>query len=135
MGHPTFHRGDEPVPIDHEMLLAVREHRVAPEEAVDDDYQDPVAKQLYRDDDPIYLDYRGRWLAAFALVEDTEFVVIVQQRYDKAVAPQKILIRVLILWGGIALSIVVGGSIVCYSVRHAIKRRWSALQFRLTKAQ
>ena len=128
VGHPTFHRGDEAVPIDHEMLLEVREHRVVPLEAIDDNYQDPVANQLYRDGDPIYLDYKGRWLAAFAPVENTEFVVIVQQRYDKAVAPERILTRVLILWGGIALSIVVGGSFVWYSVRHSKRRRWRALQ-------
>jgi serine/threonine-protein kinase len=41
-----------------------------------EDYQDPVGKR-----DP---DYRGRWLVGSAPVKDTEFVVIVQVKYDEA---------------------------------------------------
>ena len=63
-------------------------------------------------------------MAAFAPVEHTEFVVIVQQLYDKSVAPQETLTRILILWGGIAFATIAGGSFVCYSVLHAIGRRW-----------
>ncbi len=123
VGHPAFQRGDEAVPISHHMLHDVSERRLQADELVDDDYRDPVS----RVDDPLYRDYGGRWMAAFAPVDNAEFLVIVQQRYDQAVAPMKTLNRVWVLWGGIALFTLVGGFIVWYSIRLGIKRRWSAL--------
>jgi serine/threonine-protein kinase len=47
-----------------------------------DDYHDPVADNGYRD-------YDRRWLNASARVANTELVVLVQQRYDVAVAPHQ----------------------------------------------
>jgi hypothetical protein len=41
-----------------------------------EDYHDPTGNQ--------YPDYRGRWLAGSAPVKNTEFVVIVQVKYDEA---------------------------------------------------
>jgi hypothetical protein len=48
---------------------------IDPEPIIDDTHRDPVPG------------FEGRWLAGFAPVGDTGFVVIVQTRYDTAVAP------------------------------------------------
>jgi hypothetical protein len=54
---------------------------IDPEPITDDAHGDPVPG------------YEGRWLAGFAPVGDTGFVVIVQTRYDAAVAPNARLSR------------------------------------------
>jgi hypothetical protein len=86
--HPAYRVGQEPVEINNRKLggLLERErssdefqvwdaaHLGNPEEYRDEDYQDPVAGQ----DGAL----AGRWLAGFAPVGNSEFVVIVQQRYD-----------------------------------------------------
>jgi hypothetical protein len=64
---------------------------IDPEPITDDAHRDPVPG------------YEGRWLAGFAPVGDTGFVVIVQTRYDAAVAPNARLSRRLALWTGIVL--------------------------------
>ena len=103
------------------------DRRLRSESLVDDAYEDPVAERLKEMGDSTFRDYTGRWLAAFAYVENTEFVVIVQQRFDLAVAPTEMLERVMILWGGIALTILVSGCYLAYSVRQGKKGRWDAL--------
>jgi hypothetical protein len=60
-----------------------------------DDYRDPAA-QL----DP---SYAGRWLAGFAPVGNTEFVVIVQEPYRAVTAPDGVLLRQLSMWLGVTL--------------------------------
>ena len=125
VSHPTFRRGDDAVAITHRMLDPDR--RLRSESLVDDAYEDPVAERLKEMGDSTFRDYTGRWLAAFAYVENTEFVVIVQQRFDLAVAPTEMLERVMILWGGIALTILVSGCYLAYSVRQGKKGRWDAL--------
>ena len=50
----------------------------------------PITDDAHRDPVP---GYEGRWLAGFAPVGDTGFVVIVQTRYDAAVAPNARLSR------------------------------------------
>jgi hypothetical protein len=64
---------------------------IDPEPIIDDDHRDPVPG------------YEGRWLAGFASVGDTGFVVIVQTRHDAAVAPNARLSRRLASRTGIAL--------------------------------
>jgi hypothetical protein len=59
---------------------------IDPEPIIDDNHRDPVRG------------YEGRWLAGFAPIGDTGFVVIVQTRYDAAVAPNARLSRRL-AWG------------------------------------
>ncbi len=71
---------------EHEQL-----HWIDPEPITDDAHRDPVPG------------YEGRWLAGFAPVGDTGFVVIVQTRYDAAVAPNARLSRRLASRTGIAL--------------------------------
>lgn len=86
--HPAYRVGQEPVESNTRKLrvLLEREHSSDefqvwdaahlgnPEDYRDEDYRDPVAGQ----DGAL----AGRWLAGFAPVGNTEFVVIVQQRYD-----------------------------------------------------
>ena len=56
----------------------------------DDEYADPVATR--------HPEYAGRWLAGFALVPDTELVVLVQQPYEEAVAPYRAFFRRFLEW-------------------------------------
>ena len=57
---------------------------------------DPITDDAHRDPVP---GFEGRWLAGFAPVGDTGFVVIVQTRYDAALKPNTRLSRRL-AWGG-----------------------------------
>ena len=68
-----------------------------------DDYRDPVGAALE--------EYRGRWIAGFAPVGNTRFVVIVQQRYKEALKLDPSLWRNLVAWSalviGLAMAILV----------------------------
>src|SRR5678815_719141 len=64
--------------------------RLDPEPITDDSHRDPVPG------------FEGRWLAGFAPVGDTGFVVIVQTRYDAALRPNTRLSRRLV-WRGSAV--------------------------------
>ena len=68
-----------------------------------DDYRDPVGAALE--------EYRGRWIAGFAPVGNTGFVVIVQQRYEEALKLDPSLWRNLVAWSalviGLAMAILV----------------------------
>ncbi|MBV8232502.1 MAG: hypothetical protein JO329_21170 [Planctomycetaceae bacterium] len=62
--------------------------------------------------------YGGRWLAAFAPVGGTELVVVVQRRYDEAVAPDLTLALDSFLGGGVALTLIaIAVGIVGYTGR------------------
>jgi len=90
-----------------------------PEKAMDD-YCDPLGEQPGKQ----YEQFRGRMLAGFAPVGNTEFAVIVQQRYDQAIKPGHTLARNLVLWGGIALSLstIITGAAVWYGLKKLIPR-------------
>jgi hypothetical protein len=118
--HPAFERGDEAVAIDVPALSRLGTSHAGDEleppgphaaRTSDNDYRDPVAAR-----DPIYA---GRWLAGFAPVGNTEFVVVVQQRFDQAGDYDYVLGRDLALWGVSAavLFLALAGAIV-YAVRH-----------------
>ncbi|HVX15524.1 MAG TPA: serine/threonine protein kinase [Pirellulales bacterium] len=72
--------------------------------------------------DPIYGD---RWLAAFAPVHDSQFVVIVEQRYDDAIRLPGSLARQLFVWAGVALTlgVVLLGASIGYALHDVVKRR------------
>jgi serine/threonine-protein kinase len=72
--------------------------------------------------DPVYGD---RWLAAFAPVPDSQFVVIVEQRYDDAIRVRGSLARQLLLWAGVALTlgVVLLGASIGYALHDVVKRR------------
>ncbi len=97
-----LHEGLAPgaaVEIDARRLRELRKSRMDdrqlrwtdPEPITDDAHRDPVPG------------YEGRWLAGFARVGDTGFVVIVQTRHDAAVAPNARLSRRLASRTGIVL--------------------------------
>ncbi len=85
-----------------------------PEKAMDNDYCDPLGKQ--------YEQFKGRMLAGFAPVGNTEFAVIVQQRYDQAIEPGHTLAWSLVQWGGIALTLstIITGAAVWYGLKKLI---------------
>lgn len=62
-------------------------------------YQDPMGRTNSV--------YAGRWLAGFAPVGNTEWVVNVQQRYAESIQPVKATLFRLGLWGGSALALLI----------------------------
>jgi serine/threonine-protein kinase len=120
--HPAYHRGVEPVAVDGDHLRAVHrpgpgdEFRPAPvesgdpEHAISDHYRDPLAAR-----DP---KFRGRWLAGFAPVGNTELAVIVQQPYASAIEPDRAFALDLLLGNLVALALIVAAlGAVGYAVR------------------
>jgi hypothetical protein len=88
--HPAYLRRQDRIEVDKNSL------RFSPEQAMNRDYKDPLAAQY-------------QMLAGFTPVGTTKWptplLVIVQQRYDQAIEQGKTLVRDLILWGGIFLSL------------------------------
>jgi eukaryotic-like serine/threonine-protein kinase len=126
--HPAYRRGDEAVALPAERLRAVPgahsgdefrlpdpRQALRPEQAMDARYEDPVGARDPR--------YAGRWLAGFAPVGDTEFVVIVQQRYGDVVDVDQRLFLDLLMWGGgaVLLGLLGVGAIFWYGVRRAVR--------------
>ena len=71
--HPSFHARDPAVPIQHPLLKSLSVAQPGkPTIGHDGSYRDPVGRQDRR--------YVGRWLAGFARVPDTPFIVIYQTR-------------------------------------------------------
>ena len=68
-----------------------------------DDYRDPAGA--------VHEEYQGRWIAGFAPVGSTGFVVIVQQHYEKALELDPAVRRSLLTWSalviGLAMAIMV----------------------------
>ena len=91
--HPAYSHGTDPVRFPREVAYDI--------EWIDYNYRDPLAAN--------HREYDGRWLAAFAPIEGTEFVVIVQQRYDEAIEPVQGILRRALGWlvGGVAVGLVV----------------------------
>jgi len=85
-----------------------------------DTYEDPAA--------PRYPRYTGRWLAAFAPVGNTGFVVIFQTREDEALGTEKKLGKQLVKWVGIAAAPRVLLMLVAawYERRRTARRAWWA---------
>src|SRR5262249_43198912 len=102
----------EPRPGDEFQLPAPRDE--PPPQAMDAHYEDPVAERDSR--------FAGRWLAGFAPVGNTEFVVVVQQRYDEVVESDQALLRDLLLWvaGALLLSLAVVGGLFWYGLRRTV---------------
>ena len=75
--HPAYiKRGTPPVWIPEKQIETIREC-ITEDYCIDDDYYDPVA--------PLNEQYTGRWIAGFAPVEDSEFIVVVQRRYSQVI--------------------------------------------------
>jgi hypothetical protein len=88
--HPRYQPGAVPVPFPAGRLRLEGE----------DDYEDPVGSA-----DPAYA---GRWLAGFAPVRDTEFIVVVQQRSPRMGTEGLSVLNDSALWIGFGLLAVVG---------------------------
>jgi hypothetical protein len=84
-----------------------------PEPITDDAHRDPVPG------------YEGRWLAGFAPVGDTGFIVIVQTRYDAAVEPNARLSRSFARRAGavILVGIMLSGLVLFI---HRLLQRWTS---------
>ena len=96
--HPAYsERGAEPIEV----------HLQSPDPI--DHYEDPLLP--------------GRWLAGFAPVGDTEFVVIVQQRYDDAIGPVNTLATTLAWrgWTALCFGVILLGA-MWYYVQRAMNR-------------
>jgi serine/threonine-protein kinase len=107
--HPAYKRGDTPVSVAHHALRDAHRPRgrdefqlarpvsgVGADEYLNPDYFDPTAARDPR--------FAGEWLAAFAPVGNTDFLVVVQQR-EIADAPGTIL-----LVGGAVLAVAVAAA-------------------------
>jgi hypothetical protein len=98
------------VPVDHPRLREFTPDPARPQLQLDDpgppvfadDYVDPVAELTSY---PHFSKYAGHWLAGFAPVGNTHLVVVVQTRYEEAVALDRMLIRRLAGWAGVALAV------------------------------
>jgi serine/threonine-protein kinase len=89
--------------------------------AQDQDYLDPVAGHGYPE-------YAGRWLTGSARVGNTEMVVIVQQRYEVAVAPQRRFFRRLGAWAGAVFI----SAVVLFAVVRLVRARWGRIPAELS---
>lgn len=102
--HPAFLSGEKSVPFPADrpgpVPLPSEEPELRPASGPppfmsDDDYADPVAEHGHPE-------FSGRWLTGSARVGNTELIVLVQQRYEEAVAPfQAFLRRFLLIAGGL----------------------------------
>ena len=99
--HPAYGPGVQPVyfPVGHQSPLPQSPWSHTPELELpdsnldlppDDDYRDPVSSV-----DQVY---RGRWIAGFAPVGNTNFFVIVQQHFEKALRLNPTVVGRLWLW-------------------------------------
>jgi tRNA A-37 threonylcarbamoyl transferase component Bud32 len=119
--HPVYDRGNVPIGVPDPWFRAVHQPHPGdefelppdrgtdPVQAINDNYQDPLGMT--------YPDYRGRWLAGFAPVGNTELGVIIQQRYDEAIGPDPTLALVYFLKSiaalclGVVLLVIVGAGL------------------------
>jgi eukaryotic-like serine/threonine-protein kinase len=110
MLHPAYEAGTKAIALNNPRLELI--HRPVsgdeftlpeprdPGQSIDLDYHDPVDAR------------QGKWLAGFAPVGNTEYVVIVQQRVENALESDASLPRALLLWGVLALTLGAIGTVV-----------------------
>ena len=118
--HPGYGKGADPVEFPYAQKVALRRDSVADEQfqlsaamyeiAPDDNYIDPVAA--------VAREYAGRWIAGFAPVGNTGFVVIVQQRFADAVSIEASTLWGLALWSALA-------SLVAVTILAIVLWRWT----------
>ena len=81
----------------------------------DDGYADPVGY--------VERDYEGRWIAGFAPVGSSGFVVIVQQPYEEALALDFSTLRYLILGSAIIMFLTVTAVAVVLVLLHWVRQQ------------
>jgi hypothetical protein len=118
--HPAYGRGDEAVEFpdnskfrpqrdsfgERQLDLPDPSLAISP----DDDYRDPVAS--------VDKSYDGRWIAGFAPVGNTGFIVVVQQRFEDAVTLPTSTFWRLALWSALA-------SLVALAIVGIVFWRWT----------
>ena len=102
--HPGYRKGIDPVEFPYLRKIGVRPDVISKQQfpladsqlqiSPDDDYKDPVSSVLS--------EYGGRWIAGFAPVGNTGFVVVVQQRFEDAVSLESSTLWSLALWSVLA---------------------------------
>jgi serine/threonine-protein kinase len=102
--HPAFRPGQKSVPFPDgrpgRVPLPGEESELRPASGpppfpADDNYADPVAEDGHPE-------FSGRWLTGSARVGNTEFIVLIQQGYEEAVAPYQAFIhRFFLISGGL----------------------------------
>jgi serine/threonine protein kinase len=83
--HPAYARRTQPVWFPQNKLAALAS-------GLDENYRDPVVTLSHR----AQQQYAGQWVAVFAPVADSEFIVVVQQRRSPILPPSKWLMLVLV---------------------------------------
>lgn len=119
--HPAYAEpGKRAVAVESGPLRGVRSHAGGGRR--DDSRREPPVAGEDAFHDPLF---GGRWLAAFAPVPDSEFVVIVEQRYEDAVRLPGSLARQLLAWAGTALTLAVAllGASIGYALLDAARRK------------
>ncbi len=118
--HPGYRKGVDPVEFpyvnkirmktgsmdDRQLSLADSKLLISP----DDNYIDPVSS--------VAKEYAGRWIAGFAPVGNTGFVVVVQQRFADAVSLESSTLWSLAVWSVLA-------SLVAVAILAMVLWRWS----------
>jgi serine/threonine-protein kinase len=92
--HPGYQRGVDPVEFPYTNKTNMKP---IPSE---DNYRDPVSA--------VAPEYAGRWIAGFAPVGNTRFIVIAQQRFEDAVSLGSSTLWSLALWSALASLVAVG---------------------------
>jgi eukaryotic-like serine/threonine-protein kinase len=116
--HPSYRKGIDPVEFPSTLPVPVIATAgqgaplTDPTLAVvhDDAYRDPVAA--------VTPEYRGRWIAGFAPVGSTGFLVVVQQRFEEAVSLEGSTLWSLALWSTLA-------SLVTVAMLLTVLWRWA----------
>ena len=125
--HPAFRTGEKSVPFPADRpgpaptpgeQPELRPASGPPPFPADDDYADPVAEHGHSE-------FSGRWLTGSARVGNTELIVLVQQRYEEAVAPYQAFIRRFLLIAGGLVGLVLL-SLVGLRLIQARRRRQTA---------
>ena len=79
MLHPAYERGTAPVWISSEQAETIR--KSIADNYIAENYHDPVVSLGAG----VTQKYGGRWVAGFAPVEGSEFIVVVQRRYSETI--------------------------------------------------
>jgi hypothetical protein len=108
--HPGYRKGIDPVefPYIEKIRMKPAAVNIQPSQLSDsklqippdDNYLDPVSS--------VAREYAGRWIAGFAPVGNTGFVVVVQQRFEDAVSLESSTFWSLALWSALASLVAVG---------------------------
>jgi len=118
--HPGYRKGVDPVEFPYVKKIGMNPARIDDPQlqlsdsklqiSPDDNYLDPVSS--------VAKEYAGRWIAGFAPVGNTGFIVVVQQRFEDAVSLESSTLWNLALWSALA-------SVVAVAILVMVLWRWT----------